>query len=603
MSRIFAERGIRADGNVLPFEEFRLFIDEKDPKFDEKKMARVVKRAEEMLEEPIPMLPASLYREFVVNGNRTHYQTPYFRRRLMALTLAMAEAYEKKGRFSEKLMDAVFAIFEESSWVIPAHLYNTPLYTEFGIPAVYGDRMHGIDLFAASTGAVLAAVYHFAGDALDKITPVITERLLYETHHRLIVPYLNCSFWWTGERGNSPNNWNPWIHSNLLLLTALTERDPYLRNRITGKCMQMLDNFVADYPADGGCDEGPSYFGVAGASYFDCLELLYDMTGGKVNVFDHPLVRAIGEYEVKFNIAGKRFINFADCGPICHMDGAMLSRFGRRTGSGILEEFGREQSYMGSVECDGQIYRCMYNYFTPVVTEKPERAAATKIWFPNLKVMAARENPDPTQGMFVAMKGGNNNESHNHNDIGNVIVYHDGNPVLIDTGAGTYTKKTFSAQRYELWYMQSSYHNLPDIGGVAEQNGANFRSSDEVYDEATGGVKMEIGGAYPKEAGILSYTRETVLADGVVTVTDTLSLTEEKEIDFHYMSPVKPTLDGNRIALAEGRTMTFDPRLAPEIEEFEVKDDGIERNWKSPLLWRIHLRTKAKEGSFTVTVK
>ncbi len=603
MSRIFAERGMRAEGNVLPFEKFRLFLDEKDPKFDDEKLAKVVASAEKMLDEPIPFLPASLYREFAVTGNRSHFEKPYFRRREMAYTLSLAEAYEKKGRFSEKLMDVLFAIFEESSWVIPAHNGNNPLYTEFGIPAVFGDRMHGIDLFSAMTGAVLAVAYYYVGDALNRVTPVITERLLYETNRRLIVPYLNCCFWWTGERGNSTNNWNPWIHSNLLFLTALTEKDPYLRTRMTAKCMQGLDNFIAFYPEDGGCDEGPGYFGAAGACYFDALELLYDMSGGKINVFDHPLVRNVGEYAVKFNIAGNRVINFADCAPNCHMDGAMLSRFGRRTGSRILEEFGREQSYMGSVGSGWQLYRGLYNYITPEVKEKPARVAATKIWFPNLKVMAARESEDATKGMFVAMKGGNNGESHNHNDVGNFIVYHDGQPVLIDSGVGTYTKQTFSSRRYELWFMQSSYHNLPDIGGVAEKDGGAFRSSNEVYNEATGGVKMEIGGAYPKEAGILSYTRETVLADGVVTVTDTLSLTEEKEIDFHYMSPVKPVPSGNTIALAEGRTMTFDPRLALEIEEFEVKDDGIERNWKSPVLWRIHLRTKVKEGSFTVTVK
>ena len=603
MSKIFAERGMRADGNVLPFEEFRLFLDEKDPKFDDEKLAKVVADAEKFLEEPIPFLPASLYREFVVNGNRSHFEELYFRRRGRALTFALAEAYEKKGRFSEKLADVVWAIMEESSWVIPAHLYNHPLYTEFGLPAVFGDRMHGIDLFSAMTGAVLAVVYRYAKDALDAITPVIAERLLYETNHRLIVPYLNCSFWWTGERGNRTNNWNPWIHSNLLLLTALTVKDPYLRTRMTGKCMAGLDNFISFYPPDGGCDEGPSYFGAAGASYFDSLELLYDMSGGKINVFDHPLVKNVGEYAVKFNIAGNRVINFADCGPTCHMDGAMLSRFGRRTGSKILEEFGREQSYTGSVASNWQLYRVLYNYITPEVKENPGRAAATKIWFPDLKVMAARENPDPTKGMFVAMKGGNNNEFHNHNDVGNIMVYHDGNPVLIDTGVGTYTKQTFSSRRYELWFMQSSYHNLPDIGGVAEKDGAAFRSSDEVYDETTGGVKMELKSAYPEDSGILSYTRETVLKDGVVSVTDSLSLTEEKEIDFHYMSPVKPVLEGNTIALAEGRTMTFDNALAATIEEFEVKDDGIERNWKTPVLWRIHLRIVTKDGKYTVIIR
>lgn len=48
---------------------------------------------------------------------------------------------------------------------------------------------------------------------------------------------------------------------------------------------------------------------------------------------------------------------------------------------------------------------------------------------------------------FVAAKGGNNAESHNHNDIGNFIVYHNNQPVVIDLGRDTYTSKSFSNQR------------------------------------------------------------------------------------------------------------------------------------------------------------
>ncbi|MBQ9691918.1 MAG: hypothetical protein IJV70_02030, partial [Clostridia bacterium] len=59
--------------------------------------------------------------------------------------------------------------------------------------------------------------------------------------------------------------------------------------------LDSLDNWTALYAPDGGCDEGPSYWGAAGASYFDCLELLYDLSGGKINVYGHPLVKAIFE--------------------------------------------------------------------------------------------------------------------------------------------------------------------------------------------------------------------------------------------------------------------------------------------------------------------
>jgi hypothetical protein len=72
---------------------------------------------------------------------------------------------------------------------------------------------------------------------------------------------------------------------------------------------------------------------------------------------------------------------------------------------------------------------------------------------------------------------------------------------------------------------------------------------------------------------------------------DFVELTEEKEVDFRYMTCAKPELiEEGKIALAEGRTMTYDTALTCEIEEFEVNDRGIERNWKSPVLWRIHFK-------------
>lgn len=598
MPRIFAERGLTANGNLLPFEDFVLYRDLKgERKPDPEKLAAITARAEKYLSEDVPMLPLSLYREFFVNGNRSDFENPYHKRRAMMEALAIAEHYEGKGRFAEKLADALWAILEESTWVYPAHTAHIPVYgAGYSVPSTFGDRLHGIDLGSASTAAQVAMAWYLCHDALDAVSPMIGERLLYELDRRAVKPYLNAVFGWSGERGNRVNNWNPYVHVHLLTVTALVVKDPYLRGHMTGKIMSLLDNFVKFYSPDGGCDEGPGYFGMAGGCYFDALELLYDMSGGKIDVFDHPLVRAIGEYEVKFNIAGDRFINFADCGAQFVTDGARLVRFGERTGSEILVSFGNSQMALGG--SPGGLTYCGLRDLLTKTPEKTVQKAATKIWFPDLKVMAARESEDPTKGMFVAMKGGNNNESHNHNDVGNVIVYHDGNPVLIDSGVGTYTKQTFSSRRYELWYMQSSYHNLPDIGGVAERAGGQYCSASEEYDQKSGGVRMEIGGAYPKEAGILSYTRETVLADGTVTVTDRISLSEEKEIDFHFLSPVKPEGGDGVIRLAEGRTMTYDPTLTLAIEEFKIGDGRLEKSWKSDVLWRISLKTTVKAGTF-----
>ncbi|MFQ9797931.1 MAG: hypothetical protein ACLR23_02380 [Clostridia bacterium] len=70
--------------------------------------------------------------------------------------------------------------------------------------------------------------------------------------------------------------------------------------------------------------------GEAGAAFFDASELLYDMTGGELDIFQQPLVRAMGEYIMKMYIHGNYFINFADCHGQIRVNAFMIARFGRR---------------------------------------------------------------------------------------------------------------------------------------------------------------------------------------------------------------------------------------------------------------------------------
>ena len=608
MTHIFHERGLRAD-RIPDIRNRPLFSDLSKDSFVPAKMELLIKAAEGYLTTPIPLLPLSIYLEFRDNGNRSHYEAIYFKRRDMALTLSLAEAYEQKGRFTAKLADVLWAIMEESTWILPAHLYTSPTHGEFGCPPVYdGTRLHGIDLFSAGTAGALSAIDSLSARELDAVSPIIREKLRHQLRERIVIPYLNCTFWWTGENGNSVNNWCPWIVSNILHTATVAVEDTYTMKRLLQRSLDALDRFTAEYMPDGGCTEGPSYWGAAGASYFDCLEILHELSGGAIDVYDHPLVKSMCEYIVKFNICKNRFVNFADCPPKTLHDGTQIRRMGEKCGSDSLIAFGDTMATLLPFPSGLSAHSRTYRYLRNLMTEVPvhtEGCAECRIWFPDLKVMAARESTDPTQGIFVAAKGGNNNEQHNHNDVGNVIVYYNGNPVLIDTGAGEYTKKTFSAQRYELWYMQSNYHNLPAFGGVAQKNGKAFASSEESYCADTGSLRMELAHAYPAEAKVRSFVRTVVLnEENAVVITDEIRTEAEQEVDFRYMSCAEPhLLENGKIALAEGRIMEYDPRLACEIEAFAVCDPGIERNWQSDTLWRIHLRATCTEGKFVFTVR
>lgn len=606
MPRILKEKGY-SEKLLIPASEFRLCRELDSHALDGEKLKEIIKKAEQYLDTPVYILSVCHYKLFETKGDREEYQKGYFERRNMALTLAFAEAHERQGRFTEKLIDVVWAIMEESTWVIPAHLKdNTMMDNDRYLPPVYGNgQLQGICLFAASTAACLALVYHLCRDILDEFSPIICEKIKHLIRERIVMPYTQCKFWWDGTNGGRVINWCPWVTSNILLAVGICEDDGYLRERVVQKAIYSLDCYSDNgVMSDGGCDEGPSYWGAAGACYFDALELLYDLTGGKIDIFGEKTIRDMLEYIVKVNVNGRRFLNFSDCPPESNHDGAMLRRMGEKCGSEVLCSFGDVMAQYNDVSVSqGHPYRNYRNMITAKAQPK-KSVGMTRVWLPAMKIMLARESEDTSKGMLVAITGGNNGTAHSHNDIGNVTLYYDGEPVLIDTGSGVYTKKTFSKDRYTIWYMQSCYHNVADINGMGQKNGGNFRSSDETYDEGTGRVTMQLATAYEEAAGVKSYIRSCQLDGGTVTVKDSFLLAREGEIDIHFLTHQKPELlEDGRIALAKGRVMSFSEGLRASVEEFEVDDKNIRTYWRRDTLFRIHLKATVTEAEFTITVE
>ena len=126
--------------------------------------------------------------------------------------------------------------------------------------------------------------------------------------------------------------------------------------------------------------------------------------------------------------------------------------------------------------------------------------------------------------MFLAAKGGYNDESHNHNDAGTCSVWINQTPILIDAGVGTYTRQTFSSERYSIWTMQSEYHNLPMINGVAEKNGKNYKATE--VKAWKNGFSANIATAYPAEAKVKKWTRSYTIKGKQAKINDSFELEE-----------------------------------------------------------------------------
>ncbi len=165
----------------------------------------------------------------------------------------------------------------------------------------------------------------------------------------------------------------------------------------------------------------------------------------------------------------------------------------------------------------GRILPALFDTSDPLEVV-PAQPLPRDAWYDGIQVMVARDGVGTAEGLFVAAKAGHNAESHNHNDVGNVIVYSDGKPVIVDAGVETYRRQTFSPQRYEIWTMQSAYHTLlPTLGeGLQQAPGPAFAARHVTYeaDDRTARLSLDLAGAYPAEAGVERWQRTVTLVRG-----------------------------------------------------------------------------------------
>ena len=611
--RIFKERNYDVKGRVLPFGDFRFASDMGGFTVAKEQIPSIIKHGEELLDKKYPVITATEYMRYKKDGNRSEFEKVYFERRRDLLCLALAEHVEKKGRVTDRAADRLWMILEETTWVIPAH---NPAKdgVPCNLPYAYTGTVDYIDLFSGSTGADLSFVLFLIGDELSAVSSFLTERASFELHRRIVEPVLHPEFlktmWWTGIGGHKVNNWNPWIVSNVLITTALTCKNTEERESVVRNMLPLLDNFTATYRDDGGCEEGPSYWGAAGACLFEAACVLYDMTGGYIDIFDDELLRRMGEYEINVFVTGNRFLNFGDSPSRLGVPCGLMYDWGQRCHSEMMTSFARnylQNKLISSVPENFHPIRSFREIsYSPM--ETVPFSLPQKVWLDGVVLAAVRECNATDKGLYVAIKGGDNDVSHNHNDLGNVIVFADGKPVFIDAGAGAYTARTFSNRRYDIWSMRSDFHNVATIGGYLQPAGANAYTENHVYDEKAGSLSMELAHAYPTQAGIVSYVRSACLKDGEVILRDTLRMKEPASVEFHFLTTEAPKmLSGHSFSLA-GRTVTFDPSLVMRVEDTDgtqPETRNIAPNWDTDILRRITLSSKepVKEKDYVLTVK
>ncbi|MHC1693925.1 MAG: heparinase II/III family protein [Eubacteriales bacterium] len=219
-------------------------------------------------------------------------------------------------------------------------------------------------------------------------------------------------------------------------------------------------------------------------------------------------------------------------------------------------------------------------------------------------MLALRQSHDSSKGLYLGIKGGHNSESHNHNDVGSFVVYKDGAPVFVDAGVGTYTAQTFSSRRYEIWTMQSSYHNLPEINGTQQSPGRQFEAKEVSFSPEDMSIEMDIAGAYPSGAGVRGWTRNATMSSDGITVSDRYKLKEDGEVVFNLLTLERPDISVRGIIKVAGAVTQYGNGLSATVEEIPLEDSKLRNGWGTDRLWRVRLAGRVSaEGESVLVIR
>ena len=470
----------------------------KDPAFWEKVRTSDAYRPlrEELLalyDETSADIPATKFSEFIVyqkTGSRSEYEHSYFyRRRAMNAAAILSLICPEEEKYLVRLCDVMWAILDEYTWVLPAHM---PSFTE--------NVVEHIDLFAAETGFALSEIDYLLE---DRLPPLIRARVKAEVDRRILRAYLNNHYGW--ERAS--HNWAAVCVGSVA--AAFLYQRPDLAPEILPRVEETLRSYLSGLPEDGTCLEGYGYW-CYGFGFFTVIaDLLYDFTDGEINYFADPHVKTVASFTQSVFLEGATTVSFSDAGGSGSYPIGLLHYLHDKYPDTVAVPAGaRRHSYDGCGRWCGHLRSFLW--FDEALTDAeiaPERTE----YRPDAQWLIKT-----TPRYAFAAKGGHNAEPHNHNDIGSFIVAR-GGQILRDPGGGSYSRAYFSSRRYEFFRPSSRGHSVPIIDGTYQSAGREH-SADAAYEN--GVLTLEMHRAYDVPA-LTRLTRAFSFTDDTITLTDT----------------------------------------------------------------------------------
>lgn len=438
----------------------------------------------------ITPLPLDGYVSYLENGNRLVFETAYFARRRQLAILALAYMTTHEQKTKKLLEQVIWEICNEYTWALPAHL---PIEkNQLKKTAVWW-----IDLFAAETAQTLAEILELMGTDFTLLTQ---NRIREEIDKRIVQPFEENHWEWEDKK----NNWSGVI-GGCIGMTALSvlEKNSARQRAILQKVDHSLQSYLKGFALDGACEEGVGYWSYGFGYYIYFAEKLAEKLGDKTYL-NLPKVKEIAKFPYYVVRKNQQALPFSDYN-FTELPSGLLS-FCQREFQVPIPDIVK----VNELDFD-HCYRFAQLYRNLVWTEKSEVERPTISHYFSTVEWGIFESESDC--LFFAAKGGHNEESHNHIDLGHFIFGTTNELFLTDLGAGEYTKDYFDEEkRYQYLVNHASGHSLPIINGCYQQAGAAKAKGTKFSDTPEGKLfSLDLTGAYGTNANVKQFQRKLLL--------------------------------------------------------------------------------------------
>ena len=472
-------------------------------------------------------------------GNRSVFQDHYFGRRKKCSNIMFAYWLTQDEKYLKPLVDYISYICDEFTWCLPAHCELSEELSK--------NVIEKVDLFQAETAVLFAEIVMCVG---DKLPEYILDRMRYESNRR-ILPTIQKSenetkYWWE----TCKMNWATVCGAGCVMAALYfgTEQEAeYCVNRFTG----CLDSYLEGIGDDGCCKEGMGYWSY-GMDYFVIMaQAVKIYTDGEIDYFKNPKMKALVAFPERIRMSDSKVAAFSDSDDAFYFKIGLMS-FLKSVYSDMSLPVLKYGTRRGNVDSVSELLWFDENYQSDKLPCETNYLSDSE-WY-----ISRREK------FSFAAKGGNNDEPHNHNDIGSFMISIGDETFISDLGSGEYVRQTFDPKtRYTFVQNSSRGHSVPIINGEYQQVGERFRSKNAKVSDT--GFELNLECAY--NPGIIEgINRRFTIDDNKVIMTDTFDFSPKTEsVTERFVSKIKPEICDGYIDFGIARIVYDKERYVPSV--------------------------------------